>query len=47
MLGLKQKDMAEKLGISAQYLGMMERGDQSLSKPIAIKMRSLFVFSAE
>ena len=46
-LGLKQKDMAEKLGISAQYLGMMERGDQPLSEPVAMKMQELFGFSAE
>ena len=46
-LGLKQKDMAEKLGISAQYLGMMERGDQPLSEPVAMKMQSLYGFSAE
>ena len=46
-LGLKQKDMAEKLGISAQYLGMMERGDQPLSEPVAMKMQTLFGYSAE
>ena len=46
-LGLKQKDMAEKLGISAQYLGMMERGDQPLSEPVAMKMQELYGFSAE
>ena len=46
-LGLKQKDMAKELGISAQYLGMMERGDQPLSEPLAMKMQELYGFSAE
>ena len=46
-LGLKQKDLALQLGISAQYLGMMERGDQPLSEPVAMKMQSLYGFSAE
>ena len=46
-LGLKQKDMAEHLGISAQYLGMLERGDQPLSEPVAMKMQELYGFSAE
>ncbi len=46
-LGLKQKDMANQLGISAQYLGLMERGDQPLSEPVAMKMQALFGFSAE
>ena len=46
-LGMKQKDMARELGISAQYLGMMERGDQPLSEPVAMKMESLYGFSAE
>ena len=46
-LGLKQKDLALQLGISAQYLGMMERGDQPLSEPVAMKMQELFGFSAE
>ena len=40
-IGLSQRDMAAKLGISAQYLGMMERGDQQLSEPVAMKMQSL------
>ena len=47
VLGLSQKDLAGQLGISAQYLGMMERGDQPLSEPVAMKMQSLFGFSAE
>ena len=47
VLGLKQKDMAEHLGISAQYLGMLERGDQPLSEPVAMKMQELYGFSAE
>ena len=46
-LGLKQKDMARELGISAQYLGMMERGDQPLSEPVAMKMESLYGYNAE
>ncbi len=46
-LGLKQKDMATQLGISAQYLGMLERGDQPLSEPVAMKMQSLYGYSAE
>ena len=46
-LGLKQKDMARELGISAQYLGMMERGDQPLSEPVAMKMENLYGYSAE
>ena len=46
-IGLSQRDMAAKLGISAQYLGMMERGDQQLSEPVAMKMQSLFRYNAE
>ena len=46
-LGLKQKDMAAQLGISAQYLGMLERGDQPLSEPVAMKMQELFGYNAE
>ena len=46
-LGLSQKEMAAQLGISAQYLGFMERGDQPISQPVAIKMEELFGFSAE
>ena len=46
-LGLSQKDMAARLGISAQYLGFMERGEQPISRPVAIKMEELFGFSAE
>lgn len=45
-LGFKQKDLAAKLGISAMYLGMMERGDQPLSVPVASKMQDLFGISA-
>ena len=46
-LGLRQKDLAKELGISAQYLGMMERGDQPLSEPVAMRMQALFGYSAE
>ena len=46
-LGLSQKDMAGQLGISAQYLGLMERGEQPVSQPVALKMEKLFRFSAE
>lgn len=46
-LGLSQKDMAKRLGISAQYLGLMERGDQPISQPVAIKMEEMFGFRAE
>ena len=46
-LGLSQKEMAAKLGISAQYLGFMERGDQPVSVPVALKMEELFGFSAQ
>ena len=46
-LGLSQKDMAAQLGISTQYLGLMERGEQPISQPVAIKMEKLFGFSAE
>ena len=46
-LRLKQKDLASQLGISAQYLGMMERGDQEISQPVAMKMQELYGFSAE
>ena len=46
-LGLKQKDMARELGISAQYLGFMERGDQPISEPVALKMQELFGYNAE
>ena len=46
-LGLSQKEMASRLGISAQYLGFMERGDQPLSRPVALNMQELFGYSAE
>ena len=46
-LGLSRKEMAVRLGISAQYLGFMERGDQPISQAVAIKMEELFGFSAE
>ena len=46
-LKLSQKDLAAQLGISAQYLGLMERGEQSVSRPVAMKMEELFGFSAE
>ena len=46
-LGLSQKDMAAMLGISAQYLGLMERGEQDVSVPVAKKMEDLFGFGAE
>lgn len=46
-LGLKQKDLALQLGISAQYLGMMDRGDQPLSESVAMKIQELFGYSAE
>lgn len=46
-LGLSQKEMGEQLGISAQYLGLMERGDQPVSRPVATKMEELFGFSSE
>ena len=46
-LGLSQKEMAKRLGISAQYLGMLERGDQPLSEPVAMKMETLFGYRAE
>lgn len=41
-LGLKQKDMAAKLGISAMYLGLMERDEQPVSMPVAEKMQNMF-----
>ena len=46
-LGLKQKDLALQFGINAQYLGMMERCDQPLSEPVAMKVQELYGFSAE
>ena len=46
-LGLSQKEMAVHLRISAQYLGLMERGDQPVSRPVAMKMEELFGFSSE
>ncbi|MBQ8093098.1 MAG: helix-turn-helix domain-containing protein [Clostridia bacterium] len=45
-MGMKQKDMAAELGISAMYLGMMERGEQPISVPVALKMEKLYGFSA-
>jgi len=46
-LGLKQKDMAAQLGISAMYLGLMERDDQPLSAPVAMRMQELYGFNAQ
>lgn len=46
-LGLTQKDMAAQLGISAQYLGLMERGEQAVSQPVAMKMEQLYGYRAE
>lgn len=46
-LGLSQKDLAAQLGISTQYLGLMERNEQPISQPVAIKMEQLFGFCAE
>ncbi len=46
-IGLSQKDLAARLGISAQYLGLMERGDQQISVPVATKMEKLFGFNSE
>lgn len=46
-VGMTQKAMAAELGISAQYLGLMERGDQPTSRPVALKMQELFGYSAE
>ena len=46
-LGMKQKDLAAELGISAMYLGLMERGDAEVSRPVAIKMQELYEISAE
>ena len=45
-LGLSQKAMEEMLGISAQYLGFMERGDQPVSVPVCMKVQDLFGYSA-
>ena len=46
-VGMTQKAMASALGISAQYLGLMERGEQPTSRPVALKMQELFGYSAE
>lgn len=46
-IGLSQKEMAERLNISAQYLGLMERGDQPVSVPVAERVELLFGFRAE
>lgn len=49
---LTQEQLAEKLGLSANYIGMIERGERStslsklftLSKALEIKMSELFNF---
>ncbi|MBQ1490348.1 MAG: helix-turn-helix domain-containing protein [Blautia sp.] len=46
-LGLSQKEMASSLGISAQYLGLMERGDQPISLPVAQNVEKLYGYRAE
>ena len=46
-VGITQKGMAAELGISAQYLGLMERGDQPVSRPVALKIQQLFGYRAE
>ena len=46
-MGISQKAMAAELGISAQYLGLMERGDQPVSQPVAMKMEQLYGYRAE
>ena len=46
-VGITQKAMAAELGISAQYLGLMERGDQPVSRPVALKIQQLFGYRAE
>lgn len=43
--GMNQKELAEKLGISTNYLGMIERGDRNPSQKILEKIASTLEIS--
>ncbi|HSS44098.1 MAG TPA: helix-turn-helix transcriptional regulator, partial [Thermoanaerobaculia bacterium] len=40
--GLRQVDLAEKLGISASYLNLIEHDQRALTAPLLLKLAELF-----
>jgi DNA-binding XRE family transcriptional regulator len=46
-LDLTQEELGAKLGVTSQYIGMIERGERALSTKLATKAAALFDVDAE
>lgn len=41
-LGLKQKDIAKRLGVTAQYLGQVENRKNNISQELIIRLAQIY-----